>query len=106
MSKFVRGFLAAIILLVAVLAFAVGVMAKVEVPMCTNPNNWHPIMVDQHSVKAHEKNGDFVIDETHPCPPEGDPQHSGDDPFFLYLPIVERDCTFFFWQFCELQEGK
>ena len=30
---------------------------------------WVKIRISRHAVKAHLRHGDFVVDDTHPCPP-------------------------------------
>ena len=30
---------------------------------------WVKIRISNHALKAHLRHGDFVVDETHPCPP-------------------------------------
>jgi len=30
---------------------------------------WVKIRISRHAVRAHLRHGDFVVDETHPCPP-------------------------------------
>jgi hypothetical protein len=30
---------------------------------------WVKIRISRHALKAHQRHGDFVVDETHPCPP-------------------------------------
>ena len=32
-------------------------------------HHWVKIRVSRHALKAHLRHGDFVVDDTHPCPP-------------------------------------
>lgn len=41
-----------------------------KVTLCHNDNNWHEIEVSANAVDAHLSQGDFIVDEEHPCPPE------------------------------------
>src|SRR5436190_5775201 len=36
---------------------------------------WVKIRISRHAVRAHLRHGDFVVDETHPCPSRSAKQH-------------------------------
>lgn len=68
-----------LVILVAIILMALNhgigfgkspVKQAAKVPVCHNPRNWHPILVDEHAVPALLAQGDFIIDESHPCPPD------------------------------------
>lgn len=65
-----------------------------KVLLCHNDNNWHEIEVAESAVSAHLEQGDFIIDEEHPCPPEDseDPVVCEDDGALNYG--KEEECRY------------